>query len=123
MSFRLFPSLRVGMSRGEVIDRRALLRGISAASIAAGTLSFGELMAVEAAQLRRRGMACILLWMQGGPSHFETFSPKPGHENGGETKAISTAASGVEISDNFPEVAKVMREVAVLRSLTTKEGS
>ena len=36
-------------------------------------------------------MACILLWMQGGPSQFETFSPKPGHDNGGETKAIGTS--------------------------------
>ena len=36
-------------------------------------------------------MACILLWMPGGPSQFETFDPKPGHANGGETKAIDTA--------------------------------
>ena len=51
----------------------------------------GTFLAAESAPLlRKQGMACILLWMQGGPSQFETFSPKPGHANGGETKAIKT---------------------------------
>ena len=49
-------------------------------------------MTAQAAELRKRGMACILLWMQGGPSQFETFNPKPGHANGGETKAIGPAS-------------------------------
>jgi uncharacterized protein (DUF1501 family) len=68
-------------------------------------------------------MACILLWMQGGPSPFETFSPKPGHENGGETKAIDTSVPGIQISENFPHVAKVMNHAAIIRSMTSKEGS
>ena len=60
-------------------------------------------MTAQAAELRKRGMACILLWMQGGPSQFETFSPKPGHANGGETKAIATSVPGIEIAENFPK--------------------
>ena len=35
-------------------------------------------MALQADELRKRQMACILLWMAGGPSQFETFDPKPG---------------------------------------------
>src|ERR1051325_8303190 len=72
---------------------------------AAGTLGWKDLVSLQAAELRRRGMACILLWMQGGPSHFETFSPKPEHANGGETKAISTSVPGIEIADSFPHMA------------------
>ncbi len=68
-------------------------------------------------------MACILLWMQGGPSQFETFSPKPGTANGGETKAIKTAVPGIQISDNFPELAKQARDVAFLRAVTSREGA
>jgi hypothetical protein len=61
--------------------------------------------------------------MQGGPSQFETFSPKPGHENGGETKAIETSVSGIEISENLPNVAKAMNDICLIRSMTSKEGS
>ncbi len=68
-------------------------------------------------------MACILLWMQGGPSQFETFNPKPGHANGGETKAIATNVSGIQVAENFPSMAKMMGEAAIIRSMTSKEGS
>ena len=78
---------------------------------------------MSAEDLRKRGMACILLWMGGGPSQFETFSPKPGHENGGETKAISTAVSGIQIADSLPKCAGAMKDLAIVRSMTSKEGS
>jgi uncharacterized protein (DUF1501 family) len=123
MTVHLSRQMNVSVSRHGAIRRRDFLRGISAASIAAGTLSWRDLVALEAGALQKRNKACILLWMQGGPSHFETFSPKPGHENGGETKAISTSVAGVEVSENFPHVAKVMHEAAIIRSMTSKEGS
>ena len=75
------------------------------------------------AELRRQGKACILLWMQGGPSQFETFSPKPGHPNGGTTKAITTTVPGIEVSENFPRVAQQAKHLAIIRSMTSKEGS
>jgi uncharacterized protein DUF1501 len=123
----LAPSLhhcvRVAVNRSHVIGRRDFLRGISLAGIAAGTLSWTDLMTAQAAELRKKGKACILLWMSGGPSQFETFSPKPDHPNGGSTKAISTSVSGVQISENFPLLAKSMKDIAVIRSMTSKEGS
>ena len=39
--------------------------------------------------------------MEGGPSQMETLDPKPGHTNGGPTKSIKTAVSGIEIADNL----------------------
>ena len=48
-------------------------------------------------------MACILLCMRGGPSQFETFDPKPGHANGGATKAIATAVAGIQIAEGWPQ--------------------
>jgi len=65
----------------------------------------------------------ILLWMRGGPSQFETLDPKPGIENGGPTEAIDTSVPGIQIADNFPQLAKVMDDVAIIRSMTNKEGS
>src|SRR5688572_33512320 len=99
------------------IRRRDFLRGLTAAGLA-GALSWTDLVSVNAAELRRRGMACILLWMQGGPSQFETFDPKPGHENGGETKSIPTAVPGIEIAEHYPRVAAAMKDIALIRSMT-----
>src|SRR5439155_18045935 len=113
----------VTVHRNGVIQRRDFLRGISITGLAAGMLGWKDLVALHAGELRQRGMSCILLWMQGGPSHFETFSPKPGHENGGETKSISTTVPGIEISENLPQLAKAMPDVCLVRSMNSKEGS
>lgn len=123
MTMHLRHQIDVSVGRQGVIRRRDFLRGISAASIAAGTLGWRDLVTLQAGELQKRGMACILLWMQGGPSQFETFSPKPGHANGGETKAIDTSVAGIQISENFPHVAKSMNDLAIIRSMTSKEGS
>ncbi len=122
MSHNLHLQSDVFIRRGQV-RRRDFLKGIPAAALAAGALSWQDAMIASAADLRRQGKACILLWMQGGPSQFETFSPLPGHANGGETKSIKTAASGIEISENLPLAAKMMNDLCLIRSMTSKEGS
>ncbi len=113
----------VATHQGHVIRRRDFLRNLTAASLAAGSWNWTEAIAASSEQLRSQGMACILLWMQGGPSQFETFSPKPNHPNGGETKAISTSVPGIQIADNLPYCAKVMDELAIIRSMSSKEGN
>jgi hypothetical protein len=106
-----------------VVHRRDFLRVAAVTGAAAGMMSWTDAICLSAEDLRKRGMACILLWMGGGPSQFETFSPKPGHENGGETKAISTAVSGIQIADSLPKCAAAMNDIAIIRSMTSKEGS
>ena len=123
MSLQLHHHARVRLNKDAVISRRDWLKGISAGAIAAGTLSFTDLLSVHASELKKQGKSVILLWMQGGPSQFETFSPKPGHANGGETKAISTAVSGIQIAESFVNVAKSMQDIAIIRSMASKEGS
>src|SRR5688572_12436640 len=106
-----------------VVNRRDFLRVAATSSAAAGAMSWTDAICLSADDLRKRGMACILLWMGGGPSQFETFSPKPAHANGGETKAIGTSVPGIEISQSLPKVAGVMDDFAIIRSMTSKEGS
>ena len=65
-------------------------------------LGWHDLVSLNAAELRKRGMSCILLWMQGGPSQFETFSPKPKHANGGPTKGIATSVYVINSGDPRP---------------------
>jgi uncharacterized protein (DUF1501 family) len=122
MPHNIHVQSHVSIRRGQV-RRRDFLKVIPAAALAAGAVSWQDAMIASADDLRRSGKACILLWMQGGPSQFETFSPLPGHANGGETKAIATATSGIEISENLPETAKAMNDICLIRSMTSKEGS
>lgn len=117
MSLHLFDEVTTS-TRGFL--RRRFLQTVVAG---AGALGFRDLMAAEAAALRRQGKAMILLWMQGGPSQFETLDPKPGHSNGGPTQAISTRVPGIRIADNLPQVARHMDDFAIIRSMTNKEGS
>ncbi|MEW6161385.1 MAG: DUF1501 domain-containing protein [Verrucomicrobiota bacterium] len=68
--------------------------------------------------------SCILLWMAGGPSHIDTFDPKPEApaEIRGEFQAIETSVSGIRISEHFPRVAKLMQHAAILRGMSTLES-
>jgi len=61
--------------------------------------------------------------MAGGPSQFETFDPKPGAETQGPTRAIATAAPGIAVAEHWSKTAGVTRELAVIRSMTSKEGN
>jgi hypothetical protein len=79
-------------------------------------------LAAQAADDPRRKRSCILLWMAGGPSQMDTFDLKPGTDNGGPFREIDTAARGVKIGEHFPQLAKRMERLAVLRSMRTKEG-
>ncbi|TWT37254.1 hypothetical protein KOR34_22010 [Posidoniimonas corsicana] len=115
--------INVGLRGGRVASRRDFLRNVGAAATTAGVLSWTDRVALAASDLRRRGKRCILLWMAGGPSQFETFSPKPDHENGGATKAIGTSVSGIQIAENLPRIAQAMGDIAIIRSMASKEGS
>jgi len=73
--------------------------------------------------LNAKAEAVIVLWMSGGPSQFETFSPKPSSVNGGGLKSIQTRASGIEISEYLPNLAEQMDKVSLIRTLSSKEGN
>ena len=97
------------------LDRRQFLR---AASVAPW---FGPLARAAAADPARK-RACILLWMNGGPSTIDLFDLKPGHDNGGPFRPIDTTAPGVRIGEHLPNLAYQMKHLAVIRSMSTKEG-
>jgi len=103
------------------LSRRGFLYGMSAAT-AAGAFNFRDVMSLQAADLRKQGKAMILLFMQGGPSQLETFDPKPGTETGGPTEAIDTAVSGIQIAEGWDKTAQQMNDIAIIRSMTNKEG-
>ena len=73
----------------------------------------------------RRPASCILIWMDGGPSHFETFDPKPDApaEIRGELGAISTKIPGVCFSEHLPRLAGMANKLAIVRSVCHNQGN
>jgi hypothetical protein len=105
------------------LSRRDLLK-LSAAGLLGGSLSgWLPVLAAQAAEARARHKACILLWMDGGPSHKDTFDLKPGTANAGPFRPIATSAAGVQISEHFPRLARLMHHGAIIRSMSTGEGA
>ncbi|HYV28975.1 MAG TPA: DUF1501 domain-containing protein [Candidatus Eisenbacteria bacterium] len=66
---------------------------------------------------------CIMIWLDGGPSHYETFDPKPDapSEIRGEFKAISTSVPGVQFSEAVPNLAKAADKLTIVRSICHKD--
>lgn len=77
---------------------------------------------LRAQETKKPAQACILLYLEGGPSHIDTFDPKPGTPTGGSFQAIDTKIAGVKFSEHLPRLAAVSDRLAVIRSLTSKEG-
>ncbi len=67
--------------------------------------------------------AVIVLWMNGGPSHVDTFDPKPGRKVMGPLRAVSTSVAGVQIGEHLPLVAREAHRLAIVRGMSSKEGS
>ncbi|MFN9719248.1 MAG: DUF1501 domain-containing protein [Planctomycetota bacterium] len=68
--------------------------------------------------------SCILLWLDGGPSHLETFDLKPDApaEVRGPFQSIETSIPGISFCELLPETAKIARHLAIIRSMTSPLG-
>ncbi|MCB1237473.1 MAG: DUF1501 domain-containing protein [Verrucomicrobiae bacterium] len=68
---------------------------------------------------------CIMIWLDGGPTHYETFDPKPGAptEIRGEFKSIPTAVPGVHFCEKVPMLAKAFDKFTVVRSIAHRENN
>src|SRR5258708_3252154 len=104
------------------LTRRDWLRLSTAGVVGFSASGWLEALAKDAAAHPKRRKRCMLLWMNGGPSQMDTFDLKPGHVNGGPLKEIQTAVPGIKISELLPKVAGHMDRMAVIRSMSTREG-
>jgi hypothetical protein len=73
----------------------------------------------------KKPSSCILIWMDGGPTHFETFDPKPEApvEIRGEFQPIPTNVSGIQICEHLPQLASIANKYAIVRSVCHNQGN
>src|SRR2546421_7069295 len=105
------------------LHRRKFLQGIAGAG-ALSLMSWGGLFSLPAfaQQAKREQKHCILLWLCGAPSQFETWDPKPGRPTSGPFRSISTNLPGVQVSELMPRCATIMDKLAVIRSMKTSQS-
>lgn len=105
-------------------SRRSLLRAGAGAAMGAFVSRWMLRDALGAAPPQpARAKAMILLWMNGGPSHVDTWDPKPGTPVGGPFKAIKTKNPTLEICEHLPQLAAIGDKLSVVRGMTSKEGN
>jgi hypothetical protein len=76
---------------------------------------------VQAASATPKAKAVIQIWMWGGPSHLDTFDPKPdaGYDYTGPLdKAIDTNVPGIKINAMLPKLAQQAYKYSIIRSMT-----
>ncbi len=105
------------------MSRRDMLKLSMAGVVGTGLSGWLNVLASRAAETRARTKSCILLWMDGGPSHKDTFDLRPGTAQGGPFQAIETNVPGIQISEHFPRLARLMNHGALVRSMSTGEGA
>lgn len=110
----MHPSNQVPRTRREFL-------GASAAGVASVALASPKVSANAATRSER---SCIFIWLNGGPSQFETFDPKPAatEDIRGPFGAIQTAVPGVRVSELIPNLAKQFDKYALVRTLSHRNA-
>ncbi|MBI1246704.1 DUF1501 domain-containing protein [bacterium] len=110
------------MARHNQLTRRDYLR-LAALGVGLGASgSWLQTLAAATPGTNKPAKSVILLWLSGGPATIDMWDLKPGHENGGEFQEIATATPGMRISEHLPKLAQRSDELAIIRSMSSKEG-
>lgn len=131
------PNLWCSAARfGKQWSRRDVLRVGALAPLGLGLAAWLRLLQTGAnsaagfarcasgAEPGRAPVSCILIWLDGGPSHLDTFDLKPDapREVRGPFQPIATRVPGIGVCEHLPRTAAVMDRVAVVRSMTSTLG-
>ena len=92
-----------------------------AGALLGSSMSLGHSLRVHADTLKKNHKSCVMLWMGGGPSSMDIWDLKPGTDNGGPFKAISTSGD-MQICEHMPLMAKQMHHMSIVRSMSTREA-
>lgn len=106
-----------------VLHRRKFLTGMAAAgAVSVGSWSGLFSVPAFAEQVKKNAKRCILLWLCGAPSQFETWDPKPGRVSGGPFRAIPTKLPGVQFSELMSKCATIADKLAIIRNMKTDQN-
>ena len=110
-----------------MLNRRGMLKSSLAglAGLSLPGLLQQQALAKQAGQSMATGKSVILLWMAGGPSHIDTWDPKPDrpYMNRGPFGVTQTKQPGVFISEHLPKQAAMLDQFSIIRSVDARYSS
>ena len=119
----------MGMTRRcDGVTRRNFVRAGGLTALGLGMPCIRQLQQATAASplssINAKAKSCILIWLDGGASHLDTFDPKPfaPSEVRGPFGSIKTKLPGVRISEHMPQTAERLDQFALIRSVTSPFG-
>ncbi len=109
--------------RHEHLNRRSLLKGALTGASGVAVMNWGGLFSSDslASEVKKSGKRCILIWLNGGCSQFETFDMKVGRSTGGLFREISTNVAGSRVCELMPKISQRMDKLSVIRSMRTTQ--
>src|SRR4051812_23985790 len=110
--------------RCDGIVRRDFLQIGGLAGLGLGLSDWFGLRAEARTASNARAKSCIMVWLDGGPSHLETFDLKPDApaDVAGPFKPIRTRTPGIDVCELLPHTAQVTNRLAIIRSMTSPLG-
>ena len=113
-------------TRCDGVTRRDSIRigGLSALGLGLGDYFRLQRAVAGESSPAAKAKSCILIWLDGGPSHLETFDPKPDApvEVRGPFETIATNVAGVRVSECLEKTAGLMDKFAIIRSMNSPLG-
>ncbi|MGI9445909.1 MAG: DUF1501 domain-containing protein [Rubripirellula sp.] len=117
-------------TRCDGVTRRNFIRVGGLTALGLGMTQLSHLQRVTAAnpvskhKVQTKAKSCILIWLDGGASHLDTFDPKPTSpvEVRGPFASINSSIPGVRVSEHLPQTAKLLDQFALIRSVTSPFG-
>jgi uncharacterized protein (DUF1501 family) len=98
------------------LSRRQWLGSAAGAAFSLAAPAFADV-------IRKKNKQVLFIWLDGGISQLESWDPKPNTQFGGPFRAIPTAVPGIHVSELLPNSARVMKHLAIVRSLSTQDNS
>ena len=116
--------------RCDGVNRRHFVRAGGLTALGLGMYDFFQLQRAMASRpastskTAAKAKSCILVWLDGGASHLDTFDPKPGapSEVRGPFNSIDTRLAGIRLSEHLPQTAKMLDRLDLIRSVSSPFG-
>ena len=114
--------------RCDGVTRRDFIRVGGLTALGLGMGNYFQLQRAMASQTLSTNSptakSCIMIWLDGGASHLDTFDPKPRapSEIRGPFDSIPTKLAGVRISEHLQRTARLMDKLAIIRTMTSPFG-
>ena len=111
------------LNKLDELSRRKFIQYSAKALLGVGLSSAAGPVWADKASFKATARNVIYVYLNGGMSHIDTFDPKPDWAEQGPVDIIDTNVNGIRVSGYFPNLARRMDKIAIIRSMHSTQGA